>query len=198
LGNWLNEHFHVSVLINNAGIGGTKRFEEAHLDYIDAIIQVNVKATALLTRLLLPNLKRQTEAFILNVSSIAAFSPVGYKTVYPASKAFVHSFSRGLNAELKDSNVFVSVMNPGAMATNEEITSRIERQGIIGRLTLLKPDKVARYAIDQLFKRDTVIMLNPFAWLVSAILPIWIKLPLMTKIIKREIAYEKACLCNGC
>ena len=197
LGNWLNEHFNVSILINNAGIGGTKRFEDANIDYLDTIIQVNVKATSLLTSQLLPNLKKQPQSFILNVSSIAAFSPVGYKTVYPASKAFIHSFSRGLNAELKDSNVFVSVMNPGAMATNEEITSRIERQGLLGKLTLLNPEKVAHHSIDRLFKKDTVIMLNPIIWLVSAMLPIWIKLPLMTKIVKREIDYEKS-LCNGC
>jgi len=195
LGNWLNTHFNISILINNAGIGGTKRFEEAPIDYLDNIIQVNVKATSLLTRQLLPNLKKQSRSYILNVSSIAAFSPVGYKTVYPASKAFIHSFSRGLNAELKDSNVFVSVMNPGAMATSEEIISRIERQGLIGKFTLLKPDKVASYSIDRLFKQDTVIMLNPFTWLVSALLPIWIKLPLMTKIIKREIDHEES-ICN--
>jgi uncharacterized protein len=193
----LNERFDISILINNAGIGGTRSFEEAHFDYIDNIIQVNVKATALLTHQLLPNLKRQLQSYILNVSSIAAFSPVGYKTVYPASKAFVHSFSRGLYAELKNTNVFVSVINPGAMATSQEITSRIEKQGIIGRLTLLEPAKVARYSISRLLKRDTVIMLNPVTWLFSVLLPVWIKLPMMTKIVKREISYEKR-VCNGC
>lgn len=197
LANWLNASFNISVLINNAGIGGTKAFEAAPVDYIDSIIQVNIKATTLLTHQLLPNLKRQQRSYILNVSSIAAFSPVGFKTVYPASKAFVHSFSRGLYAELKNTNVFVSVINPGAMATNGEITSRIKRQGIIGKLTLLDPDKVARYAIDRLLKKDTVIMVNPVTWLVSALLPIWIKLPMMTRIVKRELRYETG-ICNGC
>ena len=192
LGNWLNEHFNIRILINNAGIGGSKRFDEANIDYLDTIIQVNIKATTLLTRQLLPNLKRQPQSYVLNVSSIAAFSPVGFKTVYPASKSFIHSFSRGLHAELKNSNVFISVMNPGAMATNEEITARIERQGWIGRLTLLNPEKVACYAITQLFNHDSVIMLNPITWLVSAMLPIWIKLPLMTTIVKRELALNKA------
>jgi len=187
---WLNANFNISILINNAGIGGTRKFDEVNSEYIDNIIQVNVKATTLLTHQLLPNLKKQEKAYILNVSSIAAFSPVGYKTVYPASKAFIHHFSRGLNQELKDSNVFVSVINPGAMATNDEISSRIEKQGFIGKLTLLKPASVAKYAIRRLLKHDSVIMLNPVAWLVSAILPIWIKLPLMTRIVKREISYE--------
>jgi short-subunit dehydrogenase len=197
LANWLNENFNISILINNAGIGGTKPFDEAHIDYIDTIIQVNVKATALLIHQLLPNLKRQPQSYILNVSSIAAFSPIGYKTVYPASKAFIHSFSRGLYAELKNTNVFVSVINPGAMATNQEITSRIEKQGILGKLTLLQPDSVAHYSINRLFRRDTVIMVNPLTWLLSVMLPIWIKLPIMTQIVKREISYETS-ICNRC
>lgn len=74
---------------------------------------------------------------MLNVSSLAAFSPIGYKTVYPASKAFIHSFSRGLYQELKDTNVFVSVVNPGPMKTNAEVSRRIEEQGFWARITCL-------------------------------------------------------------
>jgi uncharacterized protein len=92
-----------------------------------------------------------------------------------------------LYAELKNSNVFVSVINPGAMATNREVTSRIEKQGVLGKLTLLRPERVAQYAINRLFRRDTVIMVNPFTWLMSVILPVWLKLPIMTEIVKREI-----------
>lgn len=187
---WVNEHFDVNLLINNAGIGGTQSFEEVNYKYIDRIIQVNVKATALLTHQLLKNLKGQKQSYILNISSIAAYTPVGFKTVYPASKAFIQSFSRGLNAELKNTNISVSVMNPGAMATNDEISSRIEKQGFIGKLSILKPDRVARYSINRLLKKDEVIVVNPFLWFFSIILPVWIKLPLMTKIIKRELKYK--------
>lgn len=184
---WLNQSFDIHILINNAGLGGTKKFTEATSDYINMILQVNVTATSLITHQLLPNLLRQAEAYILNVSSMAAFSPIGFKTVYPASKSFIHSFSRGLHEELKDTNVFVSVVNPGAMKTNADVCKRIEKQGIMGRLTLLNPDKVASYCIHQLFKKDSVIMVNPISWLVMKIIPIWIKLPLMTQAIKREI-----------
>lgn len=187
LSNWLNAHFSIFVLINNAGIGGTRRFEEVTAGYINTIIQVNVKATSLLTHRLLPNLRQQQRAYILNVSSIAAFSPVGYKTVYPASKSFVHFFSLGLSEELKESCITVSVINPGAMKTNDEITSRIEKQGFIGKLTLLDPDKVARHSLTEMFKGKRVIMLNPLSWFISIILPTRIKVPIMTKIIKREL-----------
>ncbi|REC50150.1 SDR family NAD(P)-dependent oxidoreductase [Chryseobacterium pennipullorum] len=184
---WLNGSFDIHILINNAGLGGTKKFTEATPDYINTILQVNVAATSLITHQLLPNLLKQPKAYILNVSSMAAFSPIGFKTVYPASKTFIHSFSRGLHEELKGTSVFVSVVNPGAMKTNTEVCKRIEKQGFWGKLTLLNPDKVASYSIRQLLKKDSVIMVNPISWLVMKILPIWIKLPLMTQAIKREI-----------
>jgi hypothetical protein len=185
--NWVNDNFNVNILVNNAGIGGTKKFEDATAFYIEKIIQLNVLATSLITHQLLSNLKKQKKAYILNVSSLAALSPIGYKTVYPASKAFVHSFSRGLYQELKDTNVFVSVVNPGAMATNAEVSERIEKQGFLGKLTLLDPDKVARRCIKQVLKRDSVIMVNPFSWLILNILPIWVRLPLMSNAIKKEV-----------
>ncbi|HCA09944.1 SDR family NAD(P)-dependent oxidoreductase [Chryseobacterium sp.] len=184
---WLNKSFEIHILINNAGLGGTKKFVDASPSYINTILQVNVAATSLITHQLLPNLLRQPKAYILNVSSMAAFSPIGFKTVYPASKTFIHSFSRGLHEELKDTNVFVSVVNPSAMKTNIDVCKRIEKQGILGKLTLLDPNKVAAYCIRQLFKKDSVIMVNPISWLIMKILPIWIKLPLMTSAIKKEI-----------
>lgn len=187
LAHWINENYAVKILINNAGVGGTKKFDEASSAYIEKIIQINVMATTLLTHQLLANLKKQDKSYILNVSSLAAFSPIGYKTVYPASKAFIHSFSRGLYQELKTTNVFVSVVNPGPMKTNEDTTKRIEGQGFLANMTALKPEKVAKYCIQQLEKRDTVIMVNHFSWLCLRILPIWIKLPMLTNKIKKEL-----------
>ena len=187
LANWINGNFSINTLINNAGIGGTKKFDEATTNYINDIIQLNVMATSLPTHQLLPNLKKQEKGYILNVSSLAAFSPVGYKTVYPASKAFIHSFSRGLYQELKNTNIFVSVVNPGPMKTNKEITQRIENQGFFAKVISLNPDKVASFCISQLEKRDTVIMVNQLSWLLLNIMPIWIKLPMLTNKIKKEL-----------
>lgn len=187
LSEWVNKHFNVYMLINNAGTGGSRRFAEASVEYINRIIQLNVTATSLLTHQLLPNLIRQKQAYILNVSSLAAFTPMGYKTVYPASKTFIHSFSRGLNEELRDTGVFVSVVNPGAMRTNPEITARVDKQGFLGKLTLIDPDKAAARCIAGLFRKDSVIMLNPISWLVLSLIPIWLRLPLMTNAVKKEV-----------
>ncbi|MFH7013570.1 SDR family NAD(P)-dependent oxidoreductase [Flavobacterium sp. FlaQc-52] len=188
LASWINDNFNLKMLINNAGIGGTKEFEKAGVHYLDNIIQLNVMATSLLTHQVLPNLQRHDKAYILNISSLAAFSPIAYKTVYPASKAFVYSFSRGLYEELKDTNVFVSVVNPGPMKTNDEVTKRIESQGFFAKMTSLDPDQVAVFCLNRLEKRDTVIMVNQFSWLFLKILPVWLKLPMLSNKIKKELA----------
>lgn len=188
LASWINDNFNLKMLINNAGIGGTKEFEKAGVHYLDNIIQLNVMATSLLTHQVLPNLQRHNKAYILNISSLAAFSPIAYKTVYPASKAFVYSFSRGLYEELKDTNVFVSVVNPGPMKTNDEVTKRIESQGFFAKMTSLDPDQVAVFCLNRLEKRDTVIMVNQFSWLFLKILPVWFKLPMLSNKIKKELA----------
>jgi short-subunit dehydrogenase len=78
---WINSKFSIHMLINNAGIGGSKKFSDASGSYIEKIIQLNVLATSLLTHQLLPNLQKSSKAYILNVSSLAAFSPIGYKTI---------------------------------------------------------------------------------------------------------------------
>jgi uncharacterized protein len=187
---WVNNGFSVSVLINNAGIGGSKRFADAEPDYLNNIIQLNVMSTALITRALLPNLMKQKQSYILNVSSMAAFSPMGFKTVYPASKAFIHHFSRGLYQELKDTNIFVSVVNPGPMTTNADTCARINRQGILARFSVMSPERVAKISIRQLFKKDSMIMLNwanGIQWLLMKLIPIWLRLPLLTKVIEREV-----------
>jgi hypothetical protein len=186
----INHNYNIDMLINNAGTGGSKKFEDASAEYLYNILQLNITATIMLTRLLLPNLKNRKRSFILNVSSLAAFSPIGYKTVYPASKAFIHSFSRGLYQELKDTGVFVSVINPGAMKTNADVTKRIEHQGFRGKLSLLDPEKVAERALRKLEKRDTVIMMNHFSWLMLKLTPIWIRLPLLTNAVKRELSVK--------
>lgn len=191
---WAMEKGSVRVLVNNAGIGGTRSFEKATAGYIDNIIQLNIRATSLLTRLLLPALKQSGEAFILNVSSMASFSPVAYKTVYPASKAFIWSFSRGLHEELKDTGVFVSVVHPGPMKTNADVTRRIEKQKIFGRMGLLSPEKTAWITVDGLLKRDALIIpgfLNKVNWLMIQIVPVWLRLSLLSRVIRRELKEDR-------
>ena len=188
----INCRYNVYILINNAGIGGTKKFDEADVAYLNRIIHLNVIATTVLTRQLLPNLKKQKKAYILNVASMAAFSPIGFKTVYPASKVFVYSFSRGLHEELKETNISVSVVNPGPMKTNKEVTNRINHtRNFFGKIGVMPPQKAARICLDQMLKGKASILLNKanlFNWLLMKITPADIKIPLITRVAYKEIS----------
>lgn len=191
---WVNSNFIVSILVNNAGIGGTKHIMEADTSYIDKIIQLNITATSLMIHRLLPNLLSSgVKSYILNVSSMASFSPMAYKTVYPASKRFIHDFSRGLQHELKNSNVFVSVVHPGPMKTNDDVTHRINMQGLIGRIGLLSPERAARLTIRKMFKNEASIMpgwINTLNWILMSILPVWIKMPLISGQFKKQTQFK--------
>ena len=187
---WVNENFSVSMLINNAGIGGSRIFADSPVDYLENIIQLNINAMVLLTRLLLPELKRHPSAYILNVSSLAAFSPVPYKTVYPASKAFIHHFSRGLKAELKDTNVSVSVLSPGPILTNSDVTKRINGQSSYIKRCILPAETIAETAIQKLLKGRAVIIpgfLNKLNAFMIRLTPVDIRINIGTTIFKREL-----------
>jgi short-subunit dehydrogenase len=189
LAQWANA-YPVFALVNNAGRGGTKPFLEAGDDYLDGILQLNIRATALLTRQMLPTLLQQKKSYLLNVASMAAFAPIGYKTVYPASKRFVQHFSAGLREELKGAGLSVSVLYPGAMMTNADASQRIERQGLLGKLGLLPTERIAQIAIAGLLQGKADIVpgrANFFtAKLLSALPQKW-TVKWLTKAIRREV-----------
>ncbi|MGY0425829.1 MAG: SDR family NAD(P)-dependent oxidoreductase, partial [Polaribacter sp.] len=163
---------------------------DASIHYIDTIIQLNIMATSLITKLLIPNLTQQTKSYILNVSSMAAFSPIGYKTVYPASKKFIEYFSQGLNEELKDKNISISIVYPGPMKTNENVTSRIEKQSKFVNSGVLDLGDIAIISLNGLFKGKKMIIpgkLNKLSRYILAILPLRTKISLLSKAVKKEL-----------
>lgn len=183
----INREHEVFLLVNNAGMGGSKAFTEVDTDYIDRILQLNIRATTLLTHELMPNLLRQPKSHVLTIGSMAAFTATGYKTVYPASKAFLKHWSDGMREEFKGTAVSFSYASPGAMATNPEVSARIEKQGFFGKFTLKSTEEIAQKCIHQCLKRKKHIIINPLSYFFSRIIPECIKNPLMTKIVKREL-----------
>ncbi|WP_299578857.1 SDR family oxidoreductase [uncultured Sunxiuqinia sp.] len=186
---WATSNFSINILINNAGIGGTQHFIDSTTTYLDDMIQLNIRAMTLLTRLLLPSLKQQTPAHILNVSSLAAFSPVPYKTIYPASKAFIHHFSRGLEAELQDTNVRVSVLNPGPIMTNSDVCKRIDAQSSYVKLSIMTPEQVAQIALKKMLRGKSVIipgLMNRINAFFIRLVPVNFRIFVGTQIFKRE------------
>lgn len=109
----------IDGIINVAGIiQPFVRVNDLEYDAIDRVMNVNFYGTLYMVKAFLPHLLKRPEAYIVNVSSMGGFLPVPGQSVYGASKAAVKLLSEGLYAELKDTNVHVSVVFPGATATN--------------------------------------------------------------------------------
>ena len=105
----------VKLLVNAAGFGKFGRFKKIALADELAMIDLNCKALVAMTRIVLPYMHRGSH--ILQLDSLSAFQPVPFITTYGATKSFVLSYSRAMNAELKGTGIRMMAMNPGWVKT---------------------------------------------------------------------------------
>ena len=112
-------HGAVDGIINNAGIiQPFVRMNDLQYDAIERVLNVNHYGVIYMTKAFLPHLLQRPEAHIVNVSSMGGFFPVPGQSLYGASKAGVKLLTEGLYSELIDTNVRVTTVFPGAIATN--------------------------------------------------------------------------------
>ena len=105
----------VRLLVNAAGFGKFGSFQNIPMADELRMIDLNCKALVAMTRLTLPYMSKGSH--ILQLDSLSAFQPVPYITTYGATKSFVLSYSRAMNAELKGSGIRMMAMNPGWVKT---------------------------------------------------------------------------------
>ncbi|TCL68416.1 SDR family oxidoreductase [Rhizobium sp. BK251] len=107
----------ITVLVNNAGFGGSTPLLASNIETMEDMIDLNVVALMRLTYAAVPGLVARGGGTIVNIASIAAVAPEILNGVYGGSKAFVLVFSQSLKHELADKNIRVQVVVPGATAT---------------------------------------------------------------------------------
>ena len=105
----------VKLLVNAAGFGKFGRFEKIPFADELGMIDLNCKALVAMTRMVLPYMHRGSH--VLQLDSLSAFQPGPYITTYGATKAFVLSYSRAMNRELKPRGIRCMAMNPGWVKT---------------------------------------------------------------------------------
>ncbi|MBK9518324.1 MAG: SDR family NAD(P)-dependent oxidoreductase [Anaeromyxobacter sp.] len=150
-----------SLLVNNAGLGAYGRFDEADPLRLTAMLRLNCEALVLCTHALLPDLAAAGDAAVLNVASAAGFQPTPFMSVYGATKAFVISFTEGLDEELQGSGVRALAFCPGPVATEfGEVAGVGERfREVPGTLTA---EAAAAAALAQLDDREVVVVPGPW------------------------------------
>lgn len=174
-------------LINNAGFGVFGEFSETDLDREMAMVNLNIQAVMILTKLYLQPMKARNQGEILNVSSVASFMPGPQMSVYYATKAFVTSFSKALSYELKDTNINISILAPGTTATEFEKAANLQNSKLFDRLKVQSAEEVAKYAVQHLGK--SVIIpnwLNKLMVFSSRFTPDFLLLPIVAFIQKNK------------
>ncbi|WP_053222462.1 SDR family NAD(P)-dependent oxidoreductase [Roseivirga seohaensis] len=149
-------NFVVDILANNAGLGNSGDFLSKKAEFYFGQMQLNMVAMVMLTHHFLPEMQKLDKAYILNVASMASYYDIPFKGIYAASKKFVSSFSHSLRYELKDSNVFVSILCPAAVLTNPEVIKRDANMGFVSKITRQTAEQVAEYALSRMFNRKPV------------------------------------------
>jgi short-subunit dehydrogenase len=108
----------ITLLVNNAGLGGAGTLLQSDVDQMTTMIALNVTALTRLTYALVPKFVSRGVGTIINIASVVAITPETLNGVYGGTKAFVVAFSQNLRKELEGTGVTVQVVLPGATATD--------------------------------------------------------------------------------
>lgn len=143
------------IVINNAGIGVCGAFEDTDINREISMINTNITALHILTKLFYIKFKEQNKGRILNVASTAGYMMGPFLSSYYASKSYVLRFSQAINRELKESgsDVCVSVLCPGPAKTEFDKNADVKNS-----LKGLDTRYVAKIAINGLLKGRGVII----------------------------------------
>ena len=150
-----NKFGKIDILINNAGFGEFGFFTETNLEKEISLINTNITAVHVLTKLFLKDMKEADSGIILNVASIAGFLPGPLMAAYYSSKSYVLRLSQSIREELKKqkSNVKISVLCPGPVNTNFNNIA-----GVKFSLPSFTSERVAKYTINKMLKNKFLII----------------------------------------
>lgn len=184
----------VDLLINNAGFGDYGAFGDCEasgqhrpLSKQISMIELNVTAVVELTGLFLPQMQQRNSGAIINVSSIAAFQPVPYMSVYAASKAFILNFSEALWAENKDNGVKILTACPGP--TESKFYDRADFPDSatgLNDMTMASAEEVVKETLEALEKDSSTAVVGGFANQLIANLPRLVPRDLLVSLVGKQ------------
>lgn len=138
------KNIQVDVLVNNAGQGVYGLFKETEIERELNIVDLNIASTIILTKHFVKEMLAHNKGKILNLASIASKTPGPWQSVYHGTKAFIYSFSEAIRYELKDSNITVTALLPGATDTDFFNKADMQESTIVQETSLADPADVAK------------------------------------------------------
>lgn len=145
----------IDILVNNAGFGLVGVFDETDIQKEIDMIDTNIRAVHILTKLYLKEMVERGNGKILNVASVAGFLPGPLMATYYSTKNYIVCLSESIREELrrKSSNVKISILCPGPVNTNFDKVANVDFS-----LKSLSSDYVARYTVNSLEKNKFYII----------------------------------------
>lgn len=148
----------VDYLVNNAGFGLFGTFLETKLEEETNMIDVNIKALTIMTKLFVPDMVKRGEGGVMNVASLVAFFPGPMMSVYYATKAYVLSFTEALENELNGTGVTVTALCPGLTSTGFVDRSGMGASKLFQNGAIMEAGQVAEEGYRGFLRGKTFIM----------------------------------------
>lgn len=148
---------HIEILVNNAGQGLYGQFVDTDIYKELDMLQLNIGTYLILTKLYLREMVERGSGRILNVASIAGKLPGPFQSVYHGTKAFVHSFTEAIRAEVANTGVTVTSLLPGATNTDFFRKAQMEDSKLLDH-ELADPAEVAKDGFDALMNGDDMVV----------------------------------------
>lgn len=173
----------IDILVNNAGFGSCNQFSNSELITDLNMIDLNICAVQILSRLYIKDFIERDSGYILNVASSAGFTAGGpLMATYYATKSYIIKLSLAIYEELRrsNSNIGISVLCPGPVKTKFN-----DRAGVHFSVKPLLSEDVAKMVVEKLFKKQLVIipgLLMKLSYVASKILPLKLQLKIAYKI----------------
>lgn len=164
----------IGALVNNVGFGNQKNFLEDSFENQERMLKVHINSMASLTHTALKKMGRGS--YIINVSSMAAFTPAGFNHFYSASKAFVNSFSESLYVSLKGKGIRVQALCPGFTRTDFHNKLGMEDEKLVNRglIRWMKPEEVVKKSLRAMERGKVVYIpgfLNQILYIILRFIP---------------------------
>ena len=146
----------IDYLVNNAGFGKYGMLHESDSNIETAMINVNINAVTILTKLFIKDMIKRGSGRIMNLSSLAAFQPGPLMAVYFASKSFVLSFSEAVNNEVREFGVTVTALCPGPTRSGFLQNAKLEKSRLFKGSNIALAADVALFGYKAMMKGKPV------------------------------------------
>lgn len=146
---------HMDIVVNNAGFGVYGSFDQTNLEQELRLIDTNIRAVHVLTKLFLADFIRRDSGYLLNVASAAGYLPGPQMAAYYASKSYVLCLTQAIREELAHahSRVGVTALCPGPVSTEFNRVAKVSF-----RLPQMSSEEVARLGIEAMFRKKAVVI----------------------------------------